>query len=445
MSLFSRSLPPLVARAALLAVLFACGNRPDTTEPLQVGALVVIVVSRAGVSPAVVVHGPNGYLDTVFTTTTLHDLALGSYTVTADTAITADSIVGSSVDSAVVSGSPAVVLLNGSATVTATFAFARRHGAMWFANNGLSHVTGLAPNQLDTSASIGAAASVGGIPSSSGVAFDAAGNMWVTNPKSDTLRMYTTAQRSIVGSPTPTIKLESPSLSAPQSIAFDADGTLWIADSDNGLLGFTAAQLAAGGTGVTPAVTIVDTITNNPGPYAIAFDASGSAWVVEDNNSNIVKYSASQLATSGTPTPTVRLSDGSLANPGTIAFDGHGNLWFGNEDDSEIGAFTPAQLAASGSPTATITIAYTGQTNGIAFDRSGSLWVADYGNDVLLKYTAAQLATSGAPAPAVTLTNALQIHVPQQIAFDQWAVVTAPLTFPSCARRASGHIGQLGC
>ena len=170
-----------------------------------------------------------------------------------------------------------------------------------------------------------------------------------------------------------------------------------------------------------------------------------NASVVKDNNSNIVKYSEAQLATSGAPTPLVRLSDGSLANPGAIAFDSQGNLWFGNEDDAEIGAFTPAQIAASGSPTATMSIEYTGQTNGIAFDKSGSLWVADYGNDLLLKYARTQLTAGGTPTPAVTLTNRLQINRPQQIAFDQWAVVAAPSVFQTCSRTSSGRVHTLGC
>jgi sugar lactone lactonase YvrE len=445
MSQRSRTFSFLGARAALVVFVLGCGNRADCTEPLQVGNLVVTVSSRVGVSPAVVVHGPAGYLDTVTTTTTLHNLAVGTYTITADSASTRDSVVGASIDTALVTGSPALVTTNGTTQVTAAYGFARLRGAMWFANNAISHVTGLAPSQLDTSAIIGAAASVGGIPSSSGVAFDAAGNMWVTGPKSNTLRMYTIAQRSAVGSPAPTIEIVSPGLSSPQSIAFDASGTLWIADADNGLIGFSSAQLAASGSAVIPAVTIVDTLANNPGPYAIAFDAAGNAWVVEDNNSNIVKYTPSELATSGTPTPAVRLSDGSLANPGGIAFDSHGNLWFSNEDDSEIGGYTPAQIAASGSPIASMSIEDGGQSNGIAFDNSGSLWVADYNNQRLLKYTSAQLTAGGTPTPAVTLTNLLQINGPQQIAFDSWVVVTAPLTFPTCSRTTAHRIGTLGC
>jgi sugar lactone lactonase YvrE len=316
---------------------------------------------------------------------------------------------------------------------------------MWFANNYLDHVTGLAPNQLDTSAAGGAAASVGGIAGSSGVACDAAGNMWVTSRHSDTVRMYTVAQRSAVGVPTPTITLVSPSLQSPQSIAFDGNGTLWITDAYNGLLGYSASQLSAGGAAVPAAVTILDTLTTNPGPYAIAFDAGGHAWVVEDNNSNIVEYSAAQLAASGTPTPLVRLSNGSLANPGTIAFDAQGNLWFGNEDDAEIGAFTPSQISTSGSPTATMSISYTGQSNGIAFDNSGSLWVADYSNSLLLEYTPAQLTAGGSPTPTATLHNTLQINRPQQIAFDKWAVVTAPLIFQTCSRGVTGRAHAEGC
>jgi sugar lactone lactonase YvrE len=415
------------ATAALMTMALGC-SEDDATAPAPTGSMVVTLSSRAGVTPSALVTGPASYAQRVSATTNFGYLPSGRYTITADSVMTPDPVVGFTVDTVSVTGSPAVVEKGGTAQATATFALARRYGALWMANNGSSKVSGFAASQLAATATVAPANTIDGTAASAGVAFDANGNMWVSSYASDTLRMYTVAQRSAGGSPAPAVTLVSPALSSAQQLAFDNHGNLWVADYQNGLLEFSAAQLAAGGSAVTPTVVLTDPSVGMAGMFAVTFDGAGNAWVAEYAANRLVEYTASALGVTGSPTPAVTISavSRSLASPCALAFDSHGNLWVANVNNASVAAYTPTQLAVTGSPAPAIALIAGGRPFGVAFDASGSLWVSDtYGR--LLKYTAAQLVASGMPTPAVALAVDPSVR-PDQLAFDRWIV---PSTSPS--------------
>jgi secreted PhoX family phosphatase len=145
-------------------------------------------------------------------------------------------------------------------------------------------------------------------------------------------------------------------------------------------------------------------------PLRLAFDGSGNLWVADGgtgSNNTVVEFSASQLTHSGTPTPTVILSDdghGSLDEPFGLAFDGGGNLWVTNGKDSSVVEFTPSQLASSGDPTPTVTLSANHGSlafpTDLALDASGDLWVSNggftNGNASVVEFGASQLLSSGA-------------------------------------------------
>ena len=147
------------------------------------------------------------------------------------------------------------------------------------------------------------------------------------------------------------------------------------------------------------------------GPVGLAFDASGALWVSGHSSDTIVKYAPEQLASSGAPSPQVvlRSTTGSLTAPSALAFAASGALWVANSGNDSVVMFTPTQLAASGSPTPTVTL--TGTANelsrptGLAFDAGGSLWVATLTGAGVLRYLPEQLVASGSPMPAATLTG----------------------------------------
>ena len=108
-------------------------------------------------------------------------------------------------------------------------------------------------------------------------------------------------------------------------IAFDATGRLWVANgnnSQNTVVAFSPSQLAATGS-PTPAVTLSASAGSLANPTGLAFDASGNLWVANTTAPSIVEFSASQIVSSGAPTPNTIITGSSLSEPFGIAFDPH--------------------------------------------------------------------------------------------------------------------------
>ena len=96
-------------------------------------------------------------------------------------------------------------------------------------------------------------------PSSSwpaGLAFDANGNLWVANVGTNAVVEFAASQLASSGSPTPatTITAASSSLLAPAGLAFDANGNLWVSNAaSTTVVEYKASQLVTGGA-LTPSV-----------------------------------------------------------------------------------------------------------------------------------------------------------------------------------------------
>ena len=144
-------------------------------------------------------------------------------------------------------------------------------------------------------------------------------------------------------------------------------------------------------------------------PAFITFDEAGNAWIASQGISKIVELSASQLTSGGTKSPTVVLSDDgsgtSLHLPGEIAFDKKGNLWVPNLVSNTVVEYAKGQLASSGNPAPTVKLssAIFDGPFGAAFDNNGDLWTMNYNNGTIAKFTANKLKKSGLPAPKVTV------------------------------------------
>ena len=102
MHCLSRRFPAVLA---LCVVAAACSSSKGTA-PTPTGIMTVTVTTANGATPSVVISGPNGYTKTITSTQTITGLALGSYVIGADSVVTPDSVVGSIVDTGVVTGSP---------------------------------------------------------------------------------------------------------------------------------------------------------------------------------------------------------------------------------------------------------------------------------------------------------------------------------------------------
>ena len=176
-----------------------------------------------------------------------------------------------------------------------------------------------------------------------------------------------------------------------------------------------ASETVAGGATVTDSVTYTARV------------GTGALWVANDQGSSaFVDFTASQLSSSGAPTPTLSSSTAAPAASNSMAFDGHGNLWMIASGSSQIAEYSAAQLT-SGTPAATITINDTNgpvQITGMAFDAHGNLWLANYGPCDIDELSASQLASASGSVtstPALILNNcsaSVTVTGPNGLAFD---------------------------
>jgi sugar lactone lactonase YvrE len=420
-----RTAASLIAMAGTLIIAAACGSG---TGP-NTGKLAVTITAPTGITPSVSVIGPHGYTKSLTATTTLTGLATGSYSLVAGPVTITNPIVGT-VYTATVSGSPASVAAFGTApTITASYSERAGSGGLWVANFHTNPtVVKYSATQLATTTSAApttALVTSGG--GNVGVAFDRNGNLWVTLATTNAIAEYSASQLASSGTPAPAVRLGATagSLSDPTGLAFDASGNLWVANTGaNTLVGYSASQLASSGS-PKPTVTIGAVSGSLHAPIGIAFDAGGDLWVANSLGNTVVEFMPSQLAASGSPQPTVTLSAkaNSINGPVMLAFQPTGVLWVTNGDLSQntVVAFSVIALAATGSPTPLVTLStHAGSLQnpaGLAFDAGGNLWISNIASSSVIEFAPSQIVSTGSPAPNTTITGTSLIN-PFGLAFD---------------------------
>lgn len=125
-----------------------------------------------------------------------------------------------------------------------------------------------------------------------GLAFSANGSLWVANRANDTLVAYSPGQLaaatlsmsvSSTNQPTPVSTItdagRSGDLDSPIGLAFQADGDLWVSNRGtlNNLVEFDQAKLVNGGDMAAKATLTLPA----PAPTALAFDYQGDLWVLK--------------------------------------------------------------------------------------------------------------------------------------------------------------------
>jgi hypothetical protein len=194
-----------------------------------------------------------------------------------------------------------------------------------------------------------------------GETFGSDGSLWASNRFSADLINFTPSQLSAGGAQFPNTKIVSSNFSQLEGIQFDSAGTLWVADFANSdVYGFKAATLAAAeGTTADLVPDIINSSASINGPTDVLVDSSGNQWVSNCFGDTVLEFAASDIASSGSPTPIVVLSatsvgaSSSLDCPEGLDFDKKGNLWVSNAISDNFGSiveFTPSQITTSGNP-----------------------------------------------------------------------------------------------
>ena len=296
-------------------------------------------------------------------------------------------------------------------------------GSLWVAN-AIAPPTVVAFTAAQLTAGTSAPAvtiTSGSVGSNIGVAFDPSGNLWVASNGS--IVEYSASQLKS-GSPTPAVTLAGSSVSSPEGLAFDASGNLWVANAGNStVIELAATQLATSGS-PTPPIVISAPGSALTRPIGLAFDAFGDLWVSNSTPNTVVEYTPVQISVTGDPAPAIVLSGVamSISSPQFLAFDAMGNLWVANGQGLTtftVAAFSPDQISAgSGHPVPAIALSSFTNSDppaGLAFDASGNLWVSTINS--LVEFDASLITATGAPAPTVTITGSA-LSGASGIAFD---------------------------
>ena len=268
-----------------------------------------------------------------------------------------------------------------------------------------------------------------GLNGAAGIALDQASNLYVANSGSSAITVYA-AGASGNATPTRIIQGSNTGLAEPGCLALDAGGKLYVVSS----LATRITAYAAGATGnATPTAAIgPDTRPSLNYDWGIARDAAGNVYVTSPGGNTVTVYAA---GASGHATPTAVISTISATNqtgyPTGLTFDRAGNLYVTNSQYRSAGSCCypsitvfAAGAGAGATPMTTITGSNTGMNNplAIALDAAGNLYVANAGNSCCgygNSITVYAAGASGNATPIATLVGTLTgLNGPAGLAMD---------------------------
>ena len=228
------------------------------------------------------------------------------------------------------------------------------------------------------------------------VASDGAGNLYVADSYSNTIRKVTLATgavTTVAGLPGVSGTADGTGSAArfnsPVGLAWDGKGTLYISDEYNRtirklVIATGEVTTLAGSPGVGPSVDGVGPAGHFTYPAGLALDGAGTLYVADSGAHSIRKVS---LATTEVTTLSSFFRD-----PAGLAFDGAGALYVTDLLDvairkidlsTNVVSTLAGSLGSAGSVDGIGGAARFSAPYGIVFDGAGNLLVSDYGNNVI--------------------------------------------------------------
>ena len=251
-----------------------------------------------------------------------------------------------------------------------------------------------------------------------GLALDAAGNLYVTDTAQNTIKHITSSGTTdtLAGTSGAAGSQDgtggAASFNQPNGIGVDAAGNVFVADSGNAtvrrinstgvvatLAGGAASRGSADGTG---------TAASFNAPDGLAVGPTGGIYVADTFNHTIRKITTAGVVTTiaGTAGSTGETDGGGTAarfnTPKALAVDGAGNLFVADTFNHTIRKIAPDGTVSTFAGSAGISGTFDGtganalfnQPAGIASDLAGNLYVSDTGNCTIRKITAGGTVTT---------------------------------------------------
>lgn len=244
-------------------------------------------------------------------------------------------------------------------------------------------------------------------------AIDAAGNIYVADTDNQMIRkisplgVVTTfagngSQGSTDGTGT------GASFQHPSGLAFDASGNLFVSDQQNHKIRkITPAGVVTtfAGSGSLGSADGTGTSASFNNPIGLVFDNSGNLYVADYGNNKIRKITSAGVVSTFAGTGTAGASNGAalsatFRNPMDVDIDASGNIFVADRMNyliRKISSGTVSTFAgtgSAGSTNGTGTGASFFRPNSIAIDGIGDMYVADDGNNMIRKITPSAVVTT---------------------------------------------------
>ena len=232
---------------------------------------------------------------------------------------------------------------------------------------------------LDTSGSMSVVdAQANSLYYPSGVAVDASGNVYVTEPSPHRIKKFNSSGASLTGWGSGGSGTSQ--FSNPYGIAVDASGNVYVADLGNHRI----QKFSTSGAFLTGWGSMGSGTSQFISPVGIGVDASGNVYVADSGNNRIRKFNSSGAFLTGWGSR--GSGTGQFNSPDGIAVDASGNVYVTDSGNHRIQKFNSSGAyltgwGSGGSGTSQFSNPY-----GIAVDASGNVYVADSGNNRIRKF-----------------------------------------------------------
>jgi hypothetical protein len=345
---------------------------------------------------------------------------------------------------------------------------------------GTGVITTVAGNGTAGFSGDGSAATGAQLKGPTGVAVDNASNLYIADQANNRIRkvaaatgvITTAAGSGIQGFSGDSGVATSAAMYSPTDLAFDSAGNLYISDNANnrirkvtiatGVITTVAGNGTAGFTGDGAAATGAEL----DAPAGLAFDKDGNLYIADVLNNRIRKVAATGVITTYAGNGTAGFTgDGGAATsaelntPARVAVDGADNLYIADQSNNRIRKVSVGIITTvAGNGTA----GYTGDGGpatsaefnapiGIAVDNVSSFYVSDFHNNVIRKLT---IRNNNFPATTVGASSAVQNILLQTTATETITSITIPQsqggkqeysigTITSCTIGASNPAGTI--